>query len=277
MAFSENDLSEFRVFAEKLADIARVETLKRFRSGTEVHNKAGIWYDPVTDADREAERALRRAIKAVYPSHGILGEEFGSENDDAPFRWVLDPVDGTRAFVCGVPSWVTLIAFEHEGRSLVSVLDQPFTDERWIGEPERCLYKKSDAPAPCKTSGESDLANARITTTDPRASGYFTSGEAAMFEEIAEKARLARFSLDAYGYGLLASGEIDLVIEAGLAHHDYAALAPVVEGAGGVITNWRGGPFNASRRGRVLAAASPALHKTVLDLLRENEGAWSAG
>jgi len=267
MAIGQEDINEFRKFAERLGDLARAETLPRFRAGVDVFNKAGIWYDPVTDADREAERAQRRTIKAAYPDHGILGEEFGEENETASLRWVLDPVDGTRAFVCGVPSWVTLVALEENRQPILGLIDQGFMDERWIGTPDGTVYMRNGETKTCQTSGLKDLSKARISTTDPRRTGYFTSKEVDAFDRVAEKTRLVRFSLDAYAYALLAMGELDLVIEAGLKHHDYAALAPVVEGAGGVITNWRGKKFDADDRGRTLAAATPELHEEAMALL----------
>ncbi|HXI86306.1 MAG TPA: inositol monophosphatase family protein, partial [Parvularculaceae bacterium] len=240
MAAFSHDLSEYARFACRLARAARAETLPRFRAGVLAANKSETAFDPVTDADREAERALRRLIVEAYPAHGIVGEEFGSEREEAEWRWVLDPVDGTRAFVCGAPSWATLIALEHCQRPLIGVIDQPFTDECWIGVSGKSTYERAGARRTCETSGVEDIAIARISTTDPRGTGYFNAEEAAAFSRIAAASRLARFGFDAYGYGLLALGEVDLVIEASLKRHDYAALVPVVEGAGGVITGWRG-------------------------------------
>ncbi|MGE0409613.1 MAG: histidinol-phosphatase [Amphiplicatus sp.] len=264
------DIDFFRDFATELADAARRETLPRFRARAAVLSKAGAAFDPVTDADREAERALRGLIAARYPDHGIIGEEFGAEREDAARRWVLDPVDGTRAFVCGVPSWTTLIALEEGARPVLGLIDQPFTDERWIGVGGETVYRRAGAPlGACRTSGLRDLGAARLSTTDPSRAGYFTAPEAAAFAKVMDAARLARFSLDAYAYGLLALGELDLVIEASLKRHDFAALQPVVEGAGGVITGWRGEPLGADPRGRVIAAASPALHEAALEFLRE--------
>jgi myo-inositol-1(or 4)-monophosphatase len=257
-------LDDFAAFAARLADAARAETLPRFRANAAVHNKAGMLFDPVTDADREAERAIRRMIGAIYPRHGIIGEEFGKENAGAEWRWVLDPVDGTRAFICGVASWATLIALERNGAPALSVIDQPFTDERWTGRPGATEYARAGARRSCRTSGLQDLSRARIVTTDPRKEGYFTREEAEAFARVAAKSRVARFSLDAYAYGLLALGEVDLVMEASLNHHDYAALIPVVEGAGGVITGWKGESVYESERGRVLAAASAELHGAAL-------------
>lgn len=260
---------EFSAFAERLADAARAETLPRFRAGASVANKAGIWFDPVTDADREAERSLRRMIAAVYPGHGIIGEEFGAERAEAALRWVIDPIDGTRAFICGAATWATLIGLEQGGAPALGLIDQPFTDERWLGGGKRATYRRAGVMRACRTSGVTELKRARLSTTDPRREGYFTGEEADAFARVAARAQVARFSLDAYAYGLLAIGEIDLVVEASLKHHDYCALAPVVEGAGGVISGWRGEALGADPRGRVVAAASPELHDAAVELLRD--------
>lgn len=267
MAFSEQEIKELTGFAARLADAARAETLPRFRKGTTIFNKAGPWFDPVTDADREAERALRRMIEKVYPAHGVLGEEFGETKTEGSWRWVLDPVDGTRAFMCGTPSWATLIALEHDAAPVLGLIDQPFTDERWIGYSGETLYAHGGETSRAKTSGLADIAKARISTTDPMASGYFSDAEAAAFARVAKASRVARFSLDAYAYGLLAIGELDLVIESGLQRHDYAALIPVVEGAGGVVTNWRGEAPGSDEKGELIAAATPELHGAALELL----------
>lgn len=268
MPEADAELSAFAAFAGRLADAARAETLPRFRGGAEVHNKAGIWFDPVTDADREAERLLRRLIAAVHPDHGIIGEEFGSHRPEAEWRWVLDPVDGTRAFVCGVASWATLIALERNGAPVLGVIDQPYTDERWIGHSGLAEFRRGQKTRACRASGVKDLKAARITTTDPRRTGYFTAAESEAFSALGEACKVARFSLDAYGYGLLALGEIDLVVEASLKRHDFSALVPIIEGAGGVITDWRGEPLRDPERGRVVAAANADLHAAALERLR---------
>jgi myo-inositol-1(or 4)-monophosphatase len=261
-------LKTYAVFAGRLADAARIETLPRFRAGSEVFNKAGVLFDPVTDADREAERMLRRMIAAVYPRHGVIGEEFGSERADADWRWVIDPVDGTRAFICGVSTWATLIGLERQGTPALGLIDQPFTDERWLGMAGRAYYRRGGAERLCNTSGVTDLTLARISTTDPRREGYFNGEEAEAFAAVAAKAQVARFSLDAYAYGLLAIGEIDLVVESSLKHHDYCALVSIVEGAGGVITGWKGQALGDCARGRVVAAATPKLHAAALEILQ---------
>lgn len=258
-------LEDFRRFAERLADAARAESLSRFRTGERIDNKeAGADFDPVTDADREAERVQRALIEAAYPDHGVIGEEFGSYRPEAEWRWVLDPVDGTRAFICGAPSWATLIALERAGRAVLGVIDQPFTEERWIGAGGETVHVCRAGRRVCRTSGVEALASARVSTTDPRGGEYFTSAEAEAFAALARAARVARFSLDAYAYGLLALGELDLVVEGGLKRHDFAALIPVVEGAGGVITGWSGEPLGDDPRGRIVAAASGALHAEAL-------------
>jgi myo-inositol-1(or 4)-monophosphatase len=261
-------LTEYAAFAGRLADAARAETMPRFRAGQEVSNKAGIWFDPVTEADREAERAIRRMVNAVYPRHGVIGEEFGAERENADLRWIIDPVDGTRAYVCGVATWATLIALEKNAKPALGLIDQPFSDERWLGRDGRTTYRRRGIESECRTSGVTELKRARLSTTDPRREAYFTGDEAEVFAAIAAKSQVARFSLDAYAYGLLALGELDLVVEASLKLHDYAALIPIVEGAGGVITGWKGEPLGDDKRGRVIAAATPALHRAALEILR---------
>jgi myo-inositol-1(or 4)-monophosphatase len=262
------ELAHFLPFAERLADAARAQTLPRFRAGGAVTDKGAVQFDPVTEADREGERAIRAMIGAHHPEHGVIGEEFGAERETAEWRWVLDPVDGTRAFICGAATWTTLIALEHRGAPLVGVIDQPFTDERWIGAPGGAVHRREGRARSCRVSAVAALADARISTTDPRDTAYFSAGEAAAFQKLAQRCRVARFSFDAYAYGLLALGELDLVVESSLKHHDYAALKPVVENAGGVITDWDGAPLGACARGRVVAAATRELHGAALELLR---------
>ncbi|MEO1137713.1 MAG: inositol monophosphatase family protein [Pseudomonadota bacterium] len=269
MSFSEQDLKNHADVALRLADAARAETLKRFRSGATIFNKAGPWFDPVTDADREAERVQRDMIEKLYPDHGVLGEEFGAIEKDGPWRWVLDPVDGTRAFMCGVASWATLIALEYEGAPVLGLIDQPFTGERWLSFGGTTTYMRAGESVAAKTSGVTDISKARLSTTDPLASGYFSEMQADAFARVAKASRVARFSLDAYAYALLAIGEIDIVIESALQRHDYAALIPVVEGAGGVVTNWRGAAPGEDDEGELVATATPELHEAVLKLLAD--------
>lgn len=261
------DESALCAFAERLAQAAAAETLPRFRAGLAIDNKAAGGFDPVTEADREAERVQRELITRAHPEHGIVGEEWGVQHPSAQLRWVLDPIDGTRAFICGVPSWTTLVALERERTPLVSVIDQPYTGERWIGRPGHTEFRGPAGTVAARTSGCTELSSARLSTTDPRTAGYFTPAEAAAFERLGRATAVARFSLDAYAYALLAIGQLDLVVESGLALYDYAALAPVLWGAGGVITDWRGSPFSAESGGHTLAAATPELHRAAMKVL----------
>jgi len=260
-------MKEYTAFARRLAAAARQETLPRFRARAAIHNKAGPEFDPVTDADREAERVITAMIADAYPDHGVLGEEFGERKGDSAYRWVIDPVDGTRAFVCGAPTWTTLIALEEGGVPALGLIDQPYTDETWIGADCETLFSNGAKTERAHTSGVTDLAEACISTTDPRADGYMGETAVAAFSRLAAATRLARFSLDAYAYGLLALGELDIVAENSLQRYDFAALLPVIEGAGGVATNWRGEPVGSDDRGEILAAATPELHAAALAIM----------
>ena len=271
MSFSENDLQEYAAFAVRLADAARGQILPHFRNDADIFNKAGPWFDPVTDADRAAERVIREMIFKVYPNHGVIGEEFGETLGTGAWRWVLDPIDGTRAFICGSPTWATLIALEYDGKPVLGVIDQAYTDERWVGYAGALHFHRGGAKDACRTSGLTELDKARLATTDPRPApvGYLNDEEARVFERVANATRVARFSMDAYAYALLANGEIDLVVESGLSHHDYAAFTPIVEGAGGVITNWSGEPVGFDERGETVAAATSALHEAALKVIND--------
>ncbi len=252
---SDNDLSALADFACTLADAARLVTVPAASILQEVEDKnEGGAFDPVTAADRGAEAAIRALIEAHHPDHGIEGEEFGSRPGDGRFVWSLDPIDGTRAFICGLPSWTTLIALLDEGRPVVGLIDVPTLDERYLG------YAGA---AGLKASGCRRLAEARLATTDAY---LFTGAEIAGFDRLRTGARVTRYGLDAYAYARLAAGSIDLVAENSLKPHDYLALIPVVRAAGGVIGNWRGeDDFSA---GQVLAAATQELFDETVALLR---------
>ncbi len=274
MYFSTQEIDELYEFAQRMADAARVETMARFRKGVAVTGKAqaepNSEFDPVTEADREAERVMRERIGRTYPAHGIIGEEFGKKKGEGPWCWVLDPVDGTRGFVCGVASWTTLIALEHEGVPVLGLIDQPYLDERWIAAQGQTVFRRGNVSTNCQTSNVTEISKARVATTDPRPESYFGEKSARAFAHLANAARVVRFSMDAYAYGLLALGEIDVVAESGLQHHDYASLTPIIEGAGGVITNWRGEPPGSDDRGEVLAASTPDLHAAALSILAKH-------
>lgn len=259
------DLTEtFVVFANRLADCARAEILPFFRAPMDVENKAGAAaFDPVTLADRGAERAMRALIEAAFPDHGIEGEEFGVKAGRSPFSWTLDPIDGTRAFIAGLPTWGTLIALAHEGRPLIGIIDQAYLDERYIGAPGKAYAVARGVRTPLFVRDCAHLRDAIAATTDPY---LFNGAEAGGFEMVRRTAKLTRYGYDCYAYAMLAAGRIDLVIESGLKVHDVHALMPVIEGAGGVVTNWRGGP--AWHGGQVIAAGDSRPHEQALVALK---------
>jgi myo-inositol-1(or 4)-monophosphatase len=246
---------QFLPFAKSLAVAARAETLPRWRTSCGSEDKGGMAdYDPVTDADREAERAMRALIEAEFPEHGIAGEEFPDRPAQGPWCWSLDPVDGTRSFTCGLPNWVTLIALLHEGRPVLGLIDAPCLDELYVGHGDEGTLIRSGAEAPLSVSECQELADARFSTTDPY---LFTGAEAEAFGALRRQVRTARYGHDGYGYTRVAAGSLDLVVENSLKPHDYNALIPVVRAAGGVIGDWRGGEDFA--RGKIIAAATPDL------------------
>jgi myo-inositol-1(or 4)-monophosphatase len=244
--------AEFAEFAVTLADAARAVTLGAADRVAENKNDDGT-YDPVTAADREAERVIRALIEQAFPDHGISGEEFGEKPGAGRHVWSLDPIDGTRAFICGLPSWTTLIALLDEGAPVVGLIDVPTLDERYLGH--------EGAPG-LKASGCRRLAEARLATTDAY---LFSGAELDAFDRLRTGARVTRYGLDAYAYARLAVGSIDLVAENSLKPHDYNALIPVVRAAGGMIGNWRGEDDFSD--GQVLAAATPQLFEEAVRLL----------
>jgi myo-inositol-1(or 4)-monophosphatase len=250
----------FLEFALELARAARAETLPRWQGGCAVENKGSGAFDPVTEADRGAERAMRALIRERFPDHGVSGEEFGDELASGPFTWSLDPVDGTRSFICGLPTWTTLIALLQDGDPMLGLIDAPVLDETYIGTRGDAWMICKGERRPLRASGCGRLAEARFSTTDP-----FLLGDSTAFERIREAVRVTRYGHDAYGYARLAAGSLDLVIESGLKPHDYNALIPVITGAGGYIADWRGGTDFA--RGDVIAAATRQLYDEAVALL----------
>jgi histidinol phosphatase-like enzyme (inositol monophosphatase family) len=255
-----DEIRDFLAFTERLCAAAARETLPRFRSALAVEDKGvGRAFDPVTAADRDAETALRALIEEAYPSHGVCGEEHGERPADGPYEWTLDPVDGTRAFICGLPLWTTLIALSYEGRPIVGVIDQPYLGERYVGSPGSAVFRRGSVHRPLNVRPCARLADAAISTTD---AFLFDGAETGGFEQVRRAARLARYGCDAYAYAMVAAGQIDLVVESGLKRWDVRALGPVVEGAGGLLTDWRGEP--AWDGGQVIAAGDPRAHAEAL-------------
>jgi myo-inositol-1(or 4)-monophosphatase len=253
-------------FAQHLADIAGDIIRPYFRRRINVSNKGDArLYDPVTEADRRAEEAMRAAIAREYPQDGIIGEEYGESTGTSEFAWVLDPVDGTRAFIAGQPLWGTLIGLEISGRPALGVLDQPFLGERVIGRNKTAELRNAGGSMSLKTRTCSALSDAVICTTHPFT--HFGDEERARIFRVERTCRLSRYGGDCYAYALLAMGFIDLVIEAGLKQWDIAALVPIVEGAGGIFTDWNG---NAGMKGgTVIAAGDARLHEAALALLAD--------
>lgn len=251
-------------FAHSLADAARGETLSHEHGSSAVENKGGTAaFDPVTRADRDSERAMRALIERDYPEHGVAGEELGEKPGSSRYRWLLDPIDGTRSFTCGLPTWTTLIALLDEGEPVLGIIDAPALDERYAGHSRECWLSKGRARERLRVSDCTSLAEARLATTDP----FLFDGHAAeAFSGLRESVATTRYSLDGYAFAQLAAGGIDVVIECGLKPHDYAALIPVVRGAGGVFGDWSGGSdFSA---GNVIAAATPKLYEAVVAIIK---------
>lgn len=246
-------------FTSLLAEAAAEVTLKYFKAPLDVDNKlAGDQFDPVTKADQDAERAIRTLIEKHYPNHDIFGEEYGQTNKGSDFQWVLDPIDGTRAYISGLPSWGTLIALKYKGVPVIGLIDQPYLQERYIGwTTGASLNGTAIKTRPCAS-----LKKATIATTDP---DLFEPTERPKFDRVLNASRLIRYGLDCYAYAVVAAGHMDQVIESGLKPYDMMALIPVIRGAGGVATNWQGeapGPC-----GRLVASGDTRLHAETLALL----------
>jgi myo-inositol-1(or 4)-monophosphatase len=250
-------------FAHRLADAAGAVIRPYFRRRLDIINKGESGFDPVTAADREAEAAMRSLIRAERPGDAILGEEHGLEKGSTAFRWVLDPIDGTRAFITGRPTWGTLIALEESGQPALGIIDQPFLKERFTGYRGRAEFSSPLGTAAMQCRPCESLAKAVVSTTHPWA--YFTPAERRAFEAACAGARMSSFGGDCYAYALLAMGHLDVIVEATLAPWDVAALVPIVESAGGVLTDWSGSPIGGG--GRIVAAGDVRVHAEVLDVL----------
>lgn len=256
---SESCPTEIIAFAEKLADASGEVIRHHFRTRVPVDIKPDA--SPVTVADRDAEAAIRALIDAEFPDHGIIGEEHGNRNADAEYVWVLDPIDGTRAFITGKPIFGTLIALVAAGRPILGCIDQPINRERWVGAAGHATVFNGETVT---TRACPALDRATLNTTSP---DLFEGGDAEAFAAVAARSGFVNYGGDCYAYGLVASGFIDLVIESGLSSYDYCALAPVVEGAGGVMTDWAGDPLTTASDGRVIASGDGKLHAETLNVL----------
>lgn len=262
MQKTETDISTLWPLAERLADVARGETLRHFRRADLTAESKDAGFDPVTVADRAAEKAMRDLLAEARPDDGILGEEFGPRVGTSGLTWVLDPIDGTRGYICGTPTWGVLIALGDEDGPKLGVIDQPYTGERFMGGAGRAAMTGPHGAQGLKTRDTVRLDDAKLFSTFPEVG---TPEEGAAFRRVAERVQLTRYGCDCYAYALLAAGQVDLVIEAGLQSYDIQAPIAVIEAAGGIVTDWTGRP--AHDGGRVVAAATPELHAAALDLL----------
>ena len=252
-------------FLLKLADAADRETLPRFRAGGGIDNKlSGGAFDPVTEADRAAEQAIRRVIGESFPDHAIVGEEFG-ESGEGDHRWIIDPIDGTRAFITGIPVWGTLIGHYIRGRARMGIMSQPFTGERFFADGSGSFLKRGDGEArPIAVRKIEKISDATLFSTSPR---LFSGDLLGRFEALETAARLTRFGTDCYAFAMLAAGHVDLVVESGLKPYDIAALIPLIEQAGGIVTTFAGD--RPEEGGDILAAATPELHEAARRIMAD--------
>lgn len=251
--------NELAPFLDRLADASTKAIMPHFRQGFSVDNKKDEGFDPVTVADRNGETAMRALINGTYPDHGILGEEHGGEKLDAENVWVLDPIDGTRAFITGLPTWGTLIGLRTGGRPSLGMMVQPYVGERFAGDGEHAWYHGPLGQQQLKTRACDTLASATIFTTTP---AIFTDAERQAYDRVEASAQLARYGTDCYAYCMVAAGHGDAVIETGLQAYDIVALVPIIEGAGGAVTTWTGG--SPADGGQILATGDPRLHDILL-------------
>jgi inositol-phosphate phosphatase/L-galactose 1-phosphate phosphatase/histidinol-phosphatase len=256
----DTSLDAYLSLAAELANAAGAAIRPYFRTALTVDDKADL--SPVTAADRAAELVMRQLIAARFPEHGIIGEEYGRERDDAEFIWVLDPIDGTKSFISGVPLFGTLIALARHGKPILGIIDQPISHERWVGAEGRETTHNGRVVRcrPCH-----GIAAATIFATSP---DMFRGDDSDAFSRVARAAKLVRYGADCYAYGLVALGFVDVVIEASLNPYDFSAMLPIIEGAGGIATDWQGAPLGLSSDGRVLIAGDKRTHGDALDLLR---------
>ena len=249
--------------AQRLADAARSILQSYYRKPIPIDAKSDA--SPVTQADRDAETAMRDILKRAAPDHGIVGEEFGSENADAEFVWLLDPLDGTRAFISGKPTFGTLIGLVHKGLPVLGVIDMPILNERWVGGHGMATVLNG---VPARTRSCASLRQARIGTTSPE---IFSDPEGVeAFNGLRRQVLDCNYGGDCYGYGLLASGWLDIVMESTLQPYDFAAIAPIITGAGGVMTDWAGQPITLASNGDVLASGDPGLHGAALSAITKS-------
>jgi myo-inositol-1(or 4)-monophosphatase len=254
---------DFAAFVDELATVSGETILPFFRTALSITDKGRGNFDPVTAADHAAETVMRTLIHRTFPGHGIIGEEFGAERADAEYVWVLDPIDGTKSFIAGMPAWGTLIALLRRGEPVFGMMSQPFTRERFSGDGEFARYRGPAGERTLRVRSCADLQDAVLFTTSPR---LMNGADRAAFGRVEEAVKLSRYGGDCYAYCMLAAGHIDLVIETELKPYDVLPLMPLIAGAGGTITSWEGGPPHAG--GRIVAAGDARMHAAALAMLK---------
>jgi histidinol phosphatase-like enzyme (inositol monophosphatase family) len=258
---SEGRLAELESFALELGWAVATAVLPLFRTGVSIEDKGGdLGFDPVTVADKGAEEAIRTAIRARYPEHGVIGEEHGEDRPDAEFVWVLDPIDGTRAFIAGLPLWTTLIGLRHYGRPVVGLIGQPYLDEMFVGTAKGSRLCRGGHESALRVRPCPGLPDALAATTDP---DLFTEAERPRWDRLRKAMRNTRYGCDAYAYAMVAAGAMDLVIETGLKAWDVEAAIPLLEGAGGFVTDWAGAPMGRNGGQMLIAGDRRALDEAV--------------
>jgi myo-inositol-1(or 4)-monophosphatase len=253
---------DFAAFVDELATVSGETILPFFRTSLAVDNKLQRGFDPVTAADRAGEAAMRALIRRSFPEHGIIGEEYGDERADAEYVWVLDPIDGTKSFIAGLPVWGTLIALTRFGEPVFGLMHQPYTRERFSGDNGAAHFRGPAGERRLQVRPCAALDEAHVLTTSPK---LMNDADRAAFAKVEDAVRLSRYGGDCYAYCMLAAGHVDLVIETELKPYDILPLIPIIAGAGGVITTWENGPAHAG--GRVVAAGDRHLHAAALELL----------
>jgi myo-inositol-1(or 4)-monophosphatase len=256
---------DFSAFVSELATVSAEIILPFFRTALSIEDKSHSGsFDPVTAADRAAETAMRTLIRRTFPDHGIIGEEYGRERPDAEYVWVLDPIDGTKSFISGMPAWGTLIALLKSGEPVFGMMNQPFIRERFSGDGARASYRGPAGERELRVRECRDLANAMLFTTSPL---LMNADDRATFTRVEQAVRLSRYGGDCYAYCMLAAGHVDLVIETELKPYDVLPLMPIIAGAGGVVTTWEGAAPHGG--GRVIAAGDKRVHAAALELLNQ--------
>jgi myo-inositol-1(or 4)-monophosphatase len=255
---------DFSSFVDQLATVSGETILPFFRTALAVENKKADGFDPVTAADRAAENAMRALIRKTFPDHGIIGEEYGEERADAEYVWVLDPIDGTKSFISGMPAWGTLIGLMRFGEPVFGVMHQPFIRERFSGDGGAAHYRGPAGNRELRVRECAKLEDAVLFTTSPL---LMNKSDRAIFQRVENAVRLSRYGGDCYAYCMLAAGQIDLVIETEIKPHDIIPLIPIINGAGGVVTTWEGEP--AQTGGRCLVAGDKRVHQAAMEMLTQ--------